>query len=629
MSHSLHGVGQEAVVSKKIEDQLTCPVCLEPYKDPRALPCLHSFCAGCLEQLPHLDSKTEATHQLSCPTCRNVTDLPQQGVEGFHKAHHLNNLMEVHEMMKKASGEESTICESCKKESSTVYCRDCEKFYCEPCNKIHKMWPLTASHEVISTREAYRTASKMVPAKPAAELKCPSHDKPLDLYCVTCEEPICYHCTIKSHKGHAHDLVVDAYEECKTIMKERIRTLVKNIKETEKKQADIQQSKKEIQEKGGKCKASVNELCDEFIQKIEKVRTLGLQCVDDGVSAYVQFEDRRLKIVDTELSAQNGCKEVAETTMENSTPSQLLAMKKDVMAGIDRLLPTPKPHRPVVPSRSADMPPTPISDIYAMPTKKPNKNPQIEIPHKHAPTGDLYALPTKKPTKWDVGDLYALPTKKPTKWDVGDVYALPTKKPTTGDLYALPTKTVPTPIVRNSFWDPVIPKQHTTSIPPVPSRSVQDQAVVNLREKIFSTVNFDYPEEALKQFKCVLDIPDEILIGKVSTGTFVLSYMGKSVVVDKDKITCCFESTTSSGDIICETDYFTKDNVVKYQIVFTTPELKKDGDFRFTLKIGSFVFSTNKFLKVVLDHDAVQSTFVQRVRPRNLNKMTMYSTIDH
>ncbi len=33
-----------------LSDLLNCSMCLEPFRDPRALPCLHTFCLPCLTQ---------------------------------------------------------------------------------------------------------------------------------------------------------------------------------------------------------------------------------------------------------------------------------------------------------------------------------------------------------------------------------------------------------------------------------------------------------------------------------------------------------------------------------------------------------------------------------------------------
>ena len=37
---------------QQFDDQLTCSVCLEQYTNPKTLPCHHSFCLKCIEQLP-------------------------------------------------------------------------------------------------------------------------------------------------------------------------------------------------------------------------------------------------------------------------------------------------------------------------------------------------------------------------------------------------------------------------------------------------------------------------------------------------------------------------------------------------------------------------------------------------
>uniref|UniRef100_A0A1X7UMG4 RING-type domain-containing protein n=1 Tax=Amphimedon queenslandica TaxID=400682 RepID=A0A1X7UMG4_AMPQE len=78
----------------KLEERLTCPVCLDHYTNPKTLPCLHSFCQHCLEGLP-LEKKNE-TYYLSCPTCRHHTELPEEGVGAFPVAFHLNDLKEMY-----------------------------------------------------------------------------------------------------------------------------------------------------------------------------------------------------------------------------------------------------------------------------------------------------------------------------------------------------------------------------------------------------------------------------------------------------------------------------------------------------------------------------------------------------
>uniref|UniRef100_A0A1X7SJT4 RING-type domain-containing protein n=1 Tax=Amphimedon queenslandica TaxID=400682 RepID=A0A1X7SJT4_AMPQE len=85
----------------KLEEQLTCPVCLDHYTNPKTLPCHHSFCEHCLEGLP-LDEKNE-TYYLSCPTCRHCTELPEEGAGAFPVAFHLNNLKEIYSTMEKTA----------------------------------------------------------------------------------------------------------------------------------------------------------------------------------------------------------------------------------------------------------------------------------------------------------------------------------------------------------------------------------------------------------------------------------------------------------------------------------------------------------------------------------------------
>ena len=69
----------------KLEEQLTCPVCLDLYTNPKTLPCLHSFCQECLEGLAQKREARGDTYYLSCPTCRQHTEVPREGVGALYR----------------------------------------------------------------------------------------------------------------------------------------------------------------------------------------------------------------------------------------------------------------------------------------------------------------------------------------------------------------------------------------------------------------------------------------------------------------------------------------------------------------------------------------------------------------
>lgn len=158
-----------SVIAAKLKDQLTCAICLEQYENPRSLSCLHCFCTGCLEGLPHEDGT------VSCPSCRTTTQLPQGNITTLPKAFHVNNLLEVQYLLQKSSGSNDKICGNCPTEEAKFYCPECDKFICHACNSIHKKWSSLANHKVIGIEEVANKANKMVSVKPTLPMECPSH----------------------------------------------------------------------------------------------------------------------------------------------------------------------------------------------------------------------------------------------------------------------------------------------------------------------------------------------------------------------------------------------------------------------------------------------------------------------
>ena len=76
------------------EDYLTCQICQGPFKRPKALTCLHSFCAYCLDE--YLTAKkVPAGGRFECPVCRKAVELPMNSINGFPDNHLIVSLADT------------------------------------------------------------------------------------------------------------------------------------------------------------------------------------------------------------------------------------------------------------------------------------------------------------------------------------------------------------------------------------------------------------------------------------------------------------------------------------------------------------------------------------------------------
>ena len=182
---------------RKLEDQLTCSICLDSYTEPKLLQCFHVFCKQCLERLVVCDCQGLS---LQCPSCRRSTLLPPTSVSGLQTAFYLNNLFEVRDAIEKVKQPQKTQCEKCEKRVAISFCRNCGQFICALCTQIHQEWKEFSSHDVITLDQLEGDVARLVPPKKKV-MFCSKHPtKELDLYCETCEELVCRDCTVRIHR---------------------------------------------------------------------------------------------------------------------------------------------------------------------------------------------------------------------------------------------------------------------------------------------------------------------------------------------------------------------------------------------------------------------------------------------
>lgn len=95
--------GKTVSAVEKINQQLTCPIHLETFVDPKLLNCHHVFCSKCLYAL----ADNGAKNSVLCPTCRRLTRLPPEGVDALPKAFHVLWLYDLRDTLIKERAEES------------------------------------------------------------------------------------------------------------------------------------------------------------------------------------------------------------------------------------------------------------------------------------------------------------------------------------------------------------------------------------------------------------------------------------------------------------------------------------------------------------------------------------------
>ena len=321
---------------KKLEDQLTCPICLEHLTNPKTLPCLHSFCQHCLQAVP-LELVESAKYLITCPSCRSSCEVPETGVAGLTTAFLVNNLIEVYGLLKKVSVPGGDVsCDNCEKSNAIRYCKECSLFYCQECLRYHNKLKSNTDHKVLSLDEVANTAYQL--PKGDVSMKCSSHDKPLDIYCETCEELVCQHCTVRIHKDHDYDVVSDAYSKQQQALEDSLQPLKKQIMRVSEGLAGLIERREEITRQGEEVKAEIDATTQEIIEQVQERGRKLREEVRVAVEAKVGVVNEQVKQAETTLGQATECLEYIEQCLKVGTPQQVLSSKAQMRDHSQRIV---------------------------------------------------------------------------------------------------------------------------------------------------------------------------------------------------------------------------------------------------------------------------------------------------
>ena len=322
-------VAEKAI--KKLEDQLTCAICLDDLKDPKLLQCFHVYCKACLQRVVVQDQQGQVS--LRCPTCRQTTLLPPgSDASALQSAFHVHHLLEIKDALEKVKEPENVKCEKCNKSrTASKFCRDCGKFICERCLEMHGEWAEFSKHEVVSIEVVKSNAKQLVPPKKAS-LYCSHHQgKELDLYCETCGELICLHCTVKKHKDHQYDLVSDAFERHEAEMTASLEPIDVKVSIATKVMGQLGQRSQELRDLRAGIEADIQREIKQHHELLEARKSELIGRLDELINVKLKKLEAQKDEVETVLTQLVSCQTFVRQNLKTGSQAEVMKMKKAVM----------------------------------------------------------------------------------------------------------------------------------------------------------------------------------------------------------------------------------------------------------------------------------------------------------
>ena len=311
-------------VLKKLEEQLNCSICLDTYTDPKLLQCFHVYCQHCLVPLGVRDQQGQLS--LTCPTCRQVTSIPDRGVAGLKPAFHINHLLEIYK-------------DSVKKLDNPA-----------------------------ATPEGAVGGTKIdTPSRNMAEYCFEHAEEELKLYCETCGELVCLQCVIKGGKHHDHDytLLKVAFEKYKNVILSSLEPMEKQVVLIEKALAELNTRCGEISNQRAAIEDNVHVTFRRLREALTVRETQLIGQLHQMTQAKLKGLAAQRDQIETTLAKLNSCLHFMRESLRTGNESDVLMMKANTVQQVKELT-TPFQHDMLKPNTEADMIFSALADMTAM-----------------------------------------------------------------------------------------------------------------------------------------------------------------------------------------------------------------------------------------------------------------------
>ncbi|KAI8508208.1 hypothetical protein Bbelb_144480 [Branchiostoma belcheri] len=308
---------------------LVCQICLDDYRQPKILPCLHTFCRRCLERM--VGKKT----RIFCPTCRQEVSVYENGIAGLKDNFFIGKLHDVvrNATHQAASERHSTsravhVCGSCGAMSTTtMYRDDWDDFLCQKCVDSDRRKGASSPRRKLST-ENRMEGTHLEPERISHSLHV---DPDVDVvYCKSCHDVVCRKISLSKHRARLHSHVREAAERETSEIRALLAVTEKVAAAHEKKLQELNTRREVWQQQ-----------CEENIAKIEEQARRAIQTIqterDERIKQLKRVETTKnrqllenIAAVTVSAARVRGSSTYARETIEKGTPEEVLAVAQEL-----------------------------------------------------------------------------------------------------------------------------------------------------------------------------------------------------------------------------------------------------------------------------------------------------------
>ena len=276
-----------------LQQEITCPLCLDTFEDPRVLSCQHTYCKKCLEALIARGRGTSPT--IICPECRKSTDVPVEGVLELPAAFKLNRLIELVGQMRHEERGKA---------------------------RVGRDGPVTPP-----------------PRAHTGQSSCTQHPgQMLDVYCRNCEEAVCRDCILfGKHSSHPYDKLEVAADDHRDMVRQKLNALLKKHPLVQKCAADAKMARCNAEESCEVVCDKIAESYDRVLSMVERKKKHNIQRFRDAANAKVMKLDENeasLTAISSEMSA---VKSMVERGLQNLGDTEFIARQRGMVYKMEQM----------------------------------------------------------------------------------------------------------------------------------------------------------------------------------------------------------------------------------------------------------------------------------------------------